>query len=342
MTLSECLANNKTFIIAEIGNNHNGSVDTAKNLIDIAAEAGVDAVKFQTFRGRDIVSPTVKANEYKGWVAKGFDYWVDFLDTIALPLEDHKEVYDYAYQKGVIPFSTPTSPDIVDFLESIDNPIYKIASMDLTNVQLLRKVANTRKPVILSTGMGSEEEIERAIAIFKNNELVVLHCVSDYPTKPEDANLLSVKYLNEKFGVYTGLSDHSVSNEFAIGSVVLGAKVIEKHITYNRQAPELAEHHFALEPDELKNLVASVRIIEKGIGQNQLVRSENEIKNKLKFRRSLLVNKDMKKGTIITEEDISILRPNVGDAPELFDYFIGKTLTCDTEAWQGLNKNIVK
>lgn len=326
------------FIIAEIGNNHNGSKDTAKKLIDIAGEAGVDAVKFQTFTGLDIVSPKVKASEYPGWDVKHFEYWYQFIDSIALPLKDHAEVYQYAAEKGLIPFSTPTSVKMVDFLESIDNSIYKIASMDITNIPLLKRVAATGKPVILSTGMSDEDELIKAVEIFSNNELAVLHCISDYPVQPENVNLLSVKYITDRYKVISGLSDHAVTNEFAAGAVALGGRIIEKHITVSRQAKEKAEHHFSLEPAELKSLVQSIRNMEKGLGTQQWYRSPAEAENKTKYRRSLHLNKDKKAGEIITPEDISVVRPALGDPSADFDLFIGKKLTKDVAAWTGLRK----
>lgn len=328
----------KVFIIAEIGNNHNGSKETALELIDFASKAGADAVKFQTFTGLDIVSPTVSADEYKGWDVKGFTFWHEFLDTISLGLSDHKEVYEYASLKGLIPFSTPTSVRIVDFLESIGNEIYKIASMDVTNIPLLKRVAETGKPVIMSTGMANETEIEQAINIFKNNELVVLHCVSDYPVQPENVNLLSIPFLAERFNVITGFSDHSLTNEFAIAAISIGARVIEKHITYSRQSKEKAEHHFALEPGEFKEMVNAIRNIESGMGTKKLMRSAGELENKVKYRRSLHLNKNKKTGEQIFADDISVVRPAIGADASEFDFFIGKTLGRDVDAWTGLKR----
>ena len=331
----------RVFLIAEIGNNHNGSVQTAKELIDIAADANVDAVKFQTFSGLDIVTPVVKASEYGSWGVTEFDYWYQFLDTIALPLGKHSEVFDYAISKGLIPFSTPTSPAIVDFLETLDVSLYKIASMDLTNVQLLKKVASTGKPVIISTGMGVENEIRAASRIFANNELSILHCVSEYPTRPENANLRAVSYLVDSYNAIAGLSDHSIGNEFALGSVTLGGRVIEKHITYSREAKEKAEHHFALEKEELIELVKAVRRLEKGLGSAAIIRSEQENKNRRNYRRSLHLNRPMRKGEVIREEDIAVLRPNIGDAPSEFEYYPGKVLLNHAEPWTGLTKCMV-
>ncbi len=332
----------KVFIIAEIGNNHNGSKQTAIELINMAAAAGVDAVKFQTFTGLDIVSPKVRADEYKGWDVKGFTYWHEFLDTIALPLEDHKEVYAYAYSKGLIPFSTPTSVQIVDFLESIGNEIYKVASMDVTNIPLLKKVAATGKPVIMSTGMTNEDEVGKAVEIFRHNELAVLHCVSDYPTQPENVNLLSIPYLAEKYNVISGFSDHALTNEFAVGSVVLGGRIVEKHITYSRQAAEKAEHHFALEPNDFADMVKAIRNVEKGMGRKQLVRSASESENKFKYRRSLHLNKNKNAGDQILEEDISVVRPAIGADVCDFEFFLGKVLNKSVDAWTGLKKEDIK
>lgn len=326
----------KVFIIGEIGNNHNGNLETAKKLIDIAADTGVDAVKFQTFKGLDIVAPTVLANSYKGWDPKGFTYWYEFLDTIALSYNDHKLAFAYAKEKGVIPFSTPTSPNSVEFLESIDNPIYKIASMDVTNIPLLKAVAKTGKPTVISTGMANEEEISEAIKILNKNELVVLHCVSDYPTKPENANLMNMVYLKDKFNVPVGLSDHSISNEFALASLALGGRVVEKHFTYDRNAPEKAEHHFALMPNELKSLVTQIRNLEKGLISKGLNRSSSELENRANYRRGLHLNNPKRAGEVILPKDISVVRPCLGEGPESYEKFIGKKLSVNKEAWTGL------
>ena len=326
----------EVFIIGEIGNNHNGNKETAKQLIDIAYEAGIHAVKFQTFRGQDIVTPQVKASEYPGWDTGQFEYWYQFLDTIALPLEDHKEVFDYAISKGVIPFSTPTSVEIVDFLEQLETPFYKIASMDVTNIQLLRKVAATGKPVILSTGMSTEAEIAKAVAIFAKNQFVLLHCISDYPADPAQSNLLSIPFLKQTFGVEVGYSDHTLTNETAGLAVALGARVIEKHFTYDRHTPEKAEHHFSLEPSELKNLVQTVRLAESALGTFQLYRSPTELENRGKYRRSLHVNKDLPAGAKLTASDILVLRPNNGGQPEDYDQFENGMLKVAKSAWEPL------
>ena len=328
-----------TFIIGEIGNNHNGDKETAKRLIDKAALAGVDAVKFQTFRGIDIVTPLVKANEYRGWNPEGYEYWCDFLDSIALPLEEHKEVFDYAISKGVLPFSTPTSPYVVDFLEKLEVPFYKIASMDITNIQLIKAVAATKKPIIISTGMSTEEEIANVVSLMHDNQLCIMHCISDYPTDYSNANLSTIPYLKERFNVPVGFSDHSLGAELSVAAIALGACVIEKHITLSRKTDKKAEHHFALEPEELKTLVKQIRNVDLAIGEKKLFRSEAEKKNRLVYRRSLHINKDLPKGHILMDSDIAVLRPGDGAEPASFDLFLGKELKSEKKAWNSLNIN---
>jgi sialic acid synthase SpsE len=329
-------------IIAEIGNNHNGDIETAKRLVDIAVAAKVDAVKFQTFRGVDIVTPLVQANEYEGWDTKGYEYWYEFLDSIALPLESHREVFEYAITKGVIPFSTPTSPYIVEFLEGLNVPFYKIASMDVTNIQLIKAVAATGKPVILSTGMSNEEEIAAACKLLEKNELCIMHCISDYPTDYSNANLASIQFLKSKFGVPVGFSDHSLGTELSVAAVAMGARVIEKHITISRNTDKKAEHHFALEPGELKALVDQIRNVEVAIGEVKLLRSKAEKVNKLKYRRSLHVNKTLTAGHVLETSDMVVLRPGDGANPSAYDDFIGKKLSYGKKAWESIDSNDVE
>jgi len=324
------------FIVAEIGNNHNGNPDTAKRLIDAAAEAGADAVKFQTFRGTDIVTPKIPSSEYPGWNVTQFTWWHEFLDSIALPYDAHQEVFRYARSAGVVPFSTPTSLESVDLLQSLNVPIYKIASMDVTNIPLLRKVNEVGKPVILSTGMADEQEIDRAVSCFDRNRLAILHCVSDYPLKYCNASLRSIIRLKTKYGRPVGFSDHSLGHDLSVAAVACGARIIEKHITLDRNALEKAEHHVALEPGELKNLVVAIRQIEEALGTDVITLSANEREMRDKSRRSLHINKPLKSGAILTSDDISVLRPADGALPEEFDNFVGKKLNKCKQAWDPL------
>jgi len=324
-----------SYIISEIGNNHNGDLKKALKLIDASYNAGVDAVKFQTFRGIDIVSPKVKADEYKGWDVKGFEFWHQFLDTIALKLEDHQAVIDYTNSKGMDFITTPTSPYIVDFLETLKGiKSYKVASMDLNNIPLLKAIANTDKEVIMSTGMGDMIDIAKAVEIFKNHKLSILHCVSDYPLDPEKAYLNNIIELIKKFpNLNIGFSDHSFGHELCIAARCLGAIIFEKHITFDRNDPNPAEHHFALEPSEFKDLVKWLKHIDSNLNSDGFLRSENEKINKFKYRRSYHYKHDLSCGTKITIEDLTLVRPGDGISDNDIDKVCGKPLIVNVKAF---------
>ncbi len=334
----------KSYIISEIGNNHNGSVEKAIAMIDASREANVDAVKFQSFRGIDIVSPKVLANEYKGWDVKNFEFWYQFLDSITLKLEDHQKVIDYTLSKGLDFITTPTSPFIVDYLEKLKGiKAYKIASMDLNNTPLLEAVAKTEKEIIMSTGMGEMEEVQKAVEIFKDHKLSVLHCVSDYPLDPEKAFLNNITLLKQNFPkLDIGFSDHSLGHELCIAARCLGAVVFEKHITLDRKDPNPAEHHFSMEPNEFKELVKWIRYIDVNLNTAGFSRSEAEKVNKLKYRRSYHYNSDFKKGEKMSVEKLSFVRPGEGIDNEELKNFIGKTLTKDVKAYDPCHLNDIK
>jgi sialic acid synthase SpsE len=324
-----------SYIISEIGNNHNGDLKKALKLVDASYNAGVNAVKFQTFRGIDIVSPKVKADEYKGWDVKGFEFWYQFLDTIALKLEDHQTVIDYTNSKGIDFITTPTSPYIVDFLETLNGiKAYKVASMDLNNIPLLQAIANTDKEVIMSTGMGDMIDIAKAVEIFKNHKLSILHCVSDYPLDPEKAYLNNIIELIKKFpNLNIGFSDHSFGHELCIAARCLGAIIFEKHITFDRNDPNPAEHHFALEPSEFKDLVKWLKHIDSNLNSDGFLRSENEKINKFKYRRSYHYKHDLSCGTKITIEDLTLVRPGDGISDNDIDKVCGKPLIVNVKAF---------
>lgn len=337
-SINEHIEREGAVVVAEIGNNHDGSLSRACELIDIAADSGADLVKFQTFRGRDIVTPTVLSSDYTGWDVDDFTFWHEFLDTIALSYEDQEKAFKHAERRGITVFSTPTSPDSVTFLESIGCPLYKVASMDITNVRLLRAIEATKKPVVVSTGMAREEEVKNAIEIFSDVELVLLHCISDYPLNPRDANMCSIRRLKELGGLgrYVGFSDHSLGNELSLVAIGADARVIEKHITYDRKSKKKAEHHFSLNPEELAELVRLVKTYRFAIGEQPLLRSQGEEKNRNAYRRSIHINKELKRGYTLTEDDLEILRPGNGAKPDSFDMFIGSSLVQDMKAWEPL------
>lgn len=331
----------KVFIVAEIGNNHNGDIETAKRMIDAAVDAGADAVKIQSFRGIDIITPNIPASEYPAWNVTEYTYWADFLDSIALPMDKHEAFFLYARERGIQAFSTPTSSKIVDMLEELDAPFYKIASMDITNLPLLRRVARTQKPVILSTGMGDRPQIEAAVQCFDKNLLLIMHCVSDYPLDYRNANLRSIQYLARAYGCPVGFSDHSLGYDLDIAAVACGARAIEKHITLSRQTDKKVEHHFALEPRELRELVGKIRDIEAALGSEEVELSDNEKTYRFKALRSLHVASDLPRGHVLGSDDVLVLRPGDGTAPETYDLFIGKKLSRDMKAWEPLTESDV-
>ncbi|MDH5523661.1 MAG: N-acetylneuraminate synthase family protein [Desulfobulbaceae bacterium] len=324
-----------TYIIAEIGNNHNGSVDKAVELINKAAEAGADAVKFQSFRGLDIVTPKVRADEYPGWNVSGYEYWYQFLDSIALPLADHQKVIDHAHDCGLDFITTPVSPAIVDLLERMTGiDTYKVASMDLNNFGLLHAIAATDKKVILSTGMGALSEVDRAVDILGKDDLSILHCVSDYPLEPSNAALNNLNVLKERFPRgQVGFSDHSLGHELIIAAVAMGARVIEKHVTLDRNDPSPAEHHFALEPDEFAAMIKWVRSIDENLSISSWQRSSNEGEGRLKFRRSFHYNRDLPSGQVVDEDDLLFTRPGDGIGYEDLSSLVGRPLCEKREAF---------
>jgi N,N'-diacetyllegionaminate synthase len=324
-----------TYVISEIGNNHNGQLEKAIELIAASAKAGADAVKFQSFRGIDIVSPKIRADEYEGWDVKEFEYWHQFLDSIALSLSDHQAAIDEARKHGLDFITTPTSPEIVDQLEALQGiRAYKIASMDLNNIPLIEAVARTDKEVILSTGMGEMDEIRRAVAILSRPRLSILHCVSDYPLDPDEAFLNNIAILRNEFPQFRiGFSDHSLGHELCIAARCLGAVTFEKHITLSRDDPKRAEHHFSLEPPEFKELVSWLRCMDRNLSNPVFSRSPKESANKDKYRRSYHYKTACPKGQAIGMELLAFVRPGDGIQQDDLPVLLGKQLTRDVEAY---------
>lgn len=236
---------NPCYIVSEIGNNHDTNIETAKALIKASYEAGADAVKFQTFKSLDIVNPNMPANAYPGWdVSDRFEYWYQFVNTLAMPYEWYDELIAYTRKLGLAFISTPASIEAAHFLADKKIDALKIASMDLNNTPFLREVDHMGLPVILSTGMSMTEEIQEAVSVFKKSPLILLHCVSNYPLGYEDANLLNIPMLKDAFSLPVGFSNHALGYDLDITAVALGACVIEKHFTFERSNPNIAEHHF--------------------------------------------------------------------------------------------------
>jgi N,N'-diacetyllegionaminate synthase len=318
--------NQPCFIIAEIGSNHNRDINIAKKLIDAAAVAGVDAVKFQTFRPTDIVHPEIPADAYGHFKGKE-KYWANVLEQLMIPEEWYPELWKYVQQKGLITISTPSSPYCVEFLMGLNVPAFKVASMDLPYFPLLEKIAKTKKPIILSTGMSYLSEMEEAIRFIRengNNQMILTYCVSNYPAKPEQLYLKQIPLLEEIFHIPVGFSDHSLGINTSIAAVALGAKVIEKHITLDRKMNG-PDHSFSLQPNELKSLVSGIREVELAVHANKA--SPPDINKRKEFRRSIVTKTKLYKGEIISLDKIQFTRPGDGIEPKDLNKILGKKVT---------------
>ncbi len=320
------------FIVAEISGNHDGSIDRAKALIDIAYQAGVNAVKLQTFTA-DTITLNAKNDEF--WVSDKENLWQgqslhDLYQKAATPWEWHKELFDYCQDKGLLCFSSPFDESAVDFLETLNCPAYKIASFELVHIPLIQHAARTGKPLIMSTGMASELEINDAVEAAKAagaRQIILLKCTSAYPSKITDANLSTIKDMHEKFQCPIGLSDHSLGIDVPIVATALGAVLIEKHITLDRNDGAV-DSAFSLQPEELIQLVKSVNTAWSTLGQVTYGGSQSEEKSKV-YRRSIYVNKAIRKGEYFSTDNLSVVRPGLGIAPKYLADIIGKKATSD-------------
>ena len=333
---------NKTIIIAEAGVNHNGDIETAKKLIDVAAEAGVDYIKFQSFKADKLVSPDAKKADYQiKNTGKEDDSQYQMLKQLELSVDDHIELIEYCSLKKINFFSTAFDLDGISFLSSLNLEVFKIPSGELTNFPYLKAVANTGLPVILSTGMANLDEIQKSVEVLvsygtKKDEITVLHCNTQYPTPMTDVNLKAMLTIKDKLGVSIGYSDHTLGIEVPIAAVALGAKVIEKHFTLDRNM-EGPDHKASLEPNELKEMVIAIRNIEKAIsGSGIKEASSSEKKNIHIARKSIHLFRDLKYGSIITEKDIISLRPGDGICAMNWENVIGKQVNKDLKKFTKL------
>ena len=320
--------NDSTFIIAEIGVNHNGSVELAKKMIKSAGDCGVDAVKFQTFVSEDLVSENAKTAEYQEKNTNE-NSQLEMLKKLELSYEDFFELKKYAENCGVMFLSSPFDFKSVDLLEKLDVSLYKLGSGELTNFELIDYVLKTNKPLILSTGMATLDEIKETYDFIKNNDrLVILHCITGYPTSFEEANLNFIKTLQKELDVPIGFSDHSPGIELPIAAVALGACVVEKHFTLDKTL-EGPDHKASLNPEEFKAMVNAIRNVEVAMGDGIRKFSENEKDIKKVARKSIILNKDIKKGTVLEKEMLSIKRPGTGIGPKYLNEVIGKVANKD-------------
>jgi N-acetylneuraminate synthase len=322
------------FVIAEAGVNHNGSLETARQLVDAAARAGSDAVKFQTFRAERVVSAAARKARYQTIRTDAGESQLDMVRRLELPEAHHYELLARCRERGILFLSTPFDPASADFLDTLGVPAFKIPSGEITNLPLVEHVARKGKPMIVSTGMARLGEVEAAVdAIYRQglNELILLHCVSSYPAGARDVNLRAMETMRLAFGVPVGYSDHTMGNEIAFAAVALGACVIEKHFTLNRSLPG-PDQQASAEPDELRQLVAGIRQVEAALGHGRKEPAACERDTAEAARRSLLAAMDLKKGTRLTSLAVDILRPGTGLPPSMLPYLLGRVARRDIAA----------
>lgn len=307
----------RTYIIAEAGVNHNGDFELAKKMIREGKSAGVDAIKFQTFIAGNLVSSNAKKANYQMKSTDNKESQQDMLKKLELSFHEFHLLKEYATELNIDFISTPFDEESIDFLDALNMPFWKIPSGETTNLPYLLKIAKTQKPIILSTGMCTIEEIAEALNVFSNynrNDITLLHCNTEYPTPFQDVNLHAMRTLKEKFHVDVGYSDHTQGIEAPIAAVALGATVIEKHFTLDRNMPG-PDHKASLEIGELSEMVKAIRNIEAALGNGEKKPSESEKKNILVARKSIVAKKDIKKGEIFSEVNITTKRPGNGISP---------------------------
>lgn len=321
------------YIIAEAGVNHNGSLELAKKLVDSAKDAGADCIKFQTFVAKNIASKNASKAEYQKQLTNSDESQLEMLKKLELSFEEFIELNSYCKSKEIEFLSTGFDFDSIDFLNGLGMNTWKIPSGDITNLPYLMKIAELNKPVILSTGMSTMEDIRAALDVLIENgagEITVLHCTTEYPTPFGDVNLTAMKTIHTEFEVPIGYSDHTRGIEIPIAAVAMGATVIEKHFTLDRNM-EGPDHKASLEPDELKEMVSAIRNVEKAIGTGEKKPALSETKNMAIARKSIIANRTIKKGDILTEENLTVKRPGNGISPMKWFEVIGKQAIRDFE-----------
>lgn len=334
------LKTTQTLIIAELSANHGNSIEIAKETIRAAKKAGADAIKLQTY-----TADTLTLNcDKEDFVVTGGTLWdnktlYELYQEAYTPCEWHKELFDVAKEEGLLCFSTPFDKSAVDFLETLSPPAYKVASFEITDYELVRYIASKQKPIIISTGIATLEEIEDVIEICKeegNNDIILLQCTSSYPASLVSANLSTIPHMAKKFGVLVGFSDHTLGTSAPITAVALGAKVIEKHFILDK-AIGGADASFSLDVEEFSQLVQAVRDTEKLLGKPTYNMDEKGIKGR-QFSRSLYIAKDVKKGEIFTHENIRSIRPGYGLHPKYLNNILGKCAKIDLHFGDRLTK----
>ncbi|EEC56693.1 pseudaminic acid synthase [[Bacteroides] pectinophilus] len=333
-----------TYIIAEMSANHLHNLDRAKRIIDVAKECGADAIKLQTYRPDTITidcrGPEFMATPGSPWENMNL---FELYKEAYTPWEWHGELMDYAKKVGITCFSSPFDLTAIDFLEELNVPAYKIASFELNDIPLIKKAAMTGKPIIMSTGIADMSDIELALRTCKeagNDKVILLKCVSEYPTPYEEINLRTLTNMSETFDCVVGVSDHSFGSAVAVAGVALGARVIEKHLTLSRKDGG-PDGTFSMEPQEFKNMVTDIRNVEKALGKVTYELTEKQKKSKGRSR-SLYVVSDIKKGEIFTPDNMRSIRPGYGLHTKYYKDIIGKRASCDIKKGTAMKWNYVE
>ncbi|HWU42813.1 MAG TPA: N-acetylneuraminate synthase [Bdellovibrio sp.] len=326
---------NKTLIIAEAGVNHNGSLENALKLIDVASDAGVDIVKFQTFKAANLVTKSARMAEYQKNNIGKEETQYEMLKKLELSFKDHDELVKHCQKRSIRFLSTAFDFESLEFLKSLKMGLWKIPSGEITNLPYLEKIGSYGDPVILSTGMADLSEVQQAVGALINaglsrDKISVLHCNTEYPTPMKDVNLNAMKAMGDLLNIEYGYSDHTMGIEIPIAAVALGARVIEKHFTLDRSMPG-PDHRASLEPNELKAMVQSIRNIEAALGDGHKNPTPSERKNRVIARKSLVAKKDIKVGEIFSEDNLTARRPGEGISPMRWHDFIGKPSTYNYE-----------
>lgn len=327
----EFIRSNRIFIIAEAGVNHNGSIELAKQLIDTAALAGTDAVKFQTFIAEEVASINAPKAEYQKETTEISESQYDMIKRLELSKKDHLELIDHAKNRNIIFLSTPFDERSVDLLVELGVPLIKISSSEITNHSFLKYIVKKGLPIIFSTGMSTLEEVAEAVSVIKETgckDLTLLHCTSNYPAHVEDCNLLAMNTMADAFDVPVGYSDHTPGIYVALAAAAMGACVIEKHFTLDKTLPG-PDHRASLEPDELKEMVRGIRLVETALGSSVKAPVESELEVRDVARRSIVAKVVIPAGTVITEDMLTFKRPGTGISPKDSNMVMGKITSQD-------------
>lgn len=332
------------FIIAEAGVNHNGDMALARELIDAAADAGADAVKFQTFTPEELVSEQAPQAAYQASNTGKQESQIDMLRGLVLPHEEHKALKEYAEGKGLVFISTPFSIKDADFLAELGMVAYKIPSGEITNTPFLAHVAKKGRPILLSTGMSTLEEVREALSVLRDNgaaDIAIFHCTSMYPTPAQHINLRAMQTLAAEFGLPTGLSDHSEGVAVSVAAAALGACILEKHYTLSRSMPG-PDHKASLEPAELKAMIAAIREVEQALGSPEKKPVGAELDTAAVARKSVVSKRAVAAGAVLSLDDVYIVRPGTGILPKHLGEVVGKTAKQDIAAGTPLAWEMLK